>query len=919
MAAGGAMATGALITTGQDLRRGVGIIVGRLLLLSVLVAMLWPTMAAASDEPATQAGGDDEQRYVWWEAESPAASNFPPTSWFAPSTFADTKHLLSGEDWLSASGNRGKDELFARYRIEVPADAKYQLWTRKFWKHGPFRWRFNKADWQTCGRDCALADSTYLREHLGANWVHLGEVDLKAGDHDFEIRLLAAEGESATAAFDAFLLVRGPFMPRGKLRPDERSGQADEGFFAWEPMADSFADSALLDLRKLNETEAGQSGRVRRQGDKLLLGDGRPARFWAVNVGPGIVAQSPEAIDYMARRLAKAGVNMVRYHGPLFAAGADRSQVDQQRLGQIQFLVAALKRQGIYTTISFYFPLWFEPTAADGITGFDPEGGRKSFAIIYFDPRMQQIHRSWISQLLTAPNPHTGLPLAQDPAVAMVEAVNEDSLFFHTFARKTVPPEQWQRLEKMFAAWAAKEYGSVEKALAAWGGAAKGDDPAAMRLELADAWFMTRDGLKQARTDGRRQRIGDQMQFLANLQHTFYSEFANWLREDLKYGGLVVAGNWHTADRHLLDPIERWTYTAGDVIDCHRYFGGRHDGTGSGYSVRVGHTWADRSALDDPASHPLTVRQAAGYPQIISELGWPNPNRFRGESTFVSAATAAVQGIDGLYFFAIGNSYLADTGMSKFAVSSPAVFGAFPATALMYRRGDIDVSPVAVREKIDLSRLWALDAAIVERPAVDPRAFIAGPVLYDFGSHNNKDEDAAATEAAAPQDWRRAIENNNVTSLNGQVRWNSDQGFMTINTPRAQGACGKVSAGGDIKLADATITMANDFAQVLLISLDDEPLVASRRVLVQAMTREQPYGFRAEDNRITALGGWPMGVRQIRGNITLRTDRGKPTAVQALDENGYPRPQAVIWNYDPETSRITLTLPQDSAYTTIQW
>ena len=63
-----------------------------------------------------------------------------------------------------------------------------------------------------------------------------------------------------------------------------------------EPPADAWAFSypsrpgsskGLLDLRSLNEKEAGQSGFVRltADGNGFALGDGTPARFWAVGSG----------------------------------------------------------------------------------------------------------------------------------------------------------------------------------------------------------------------------------------------------------------------------------------------------------------------------------------------------------------------------------------------------------------------------------------------------------------------------------------------------------------------------------------------------------------------------------------------------------------------------------------------------------
>ena len=54
----------------------------------------------------------------------------------------------------------------------------------------------------------------------------------------------------------------------------------------WEFTAgkDAFKDDALLDLRYLNEKEAGATGFVKRSADGsgFVLGDGTPVRFWAV-------------------------------------------------------------------------------------------------------------------------------------------------------------------------------------------------------------------------------------------------------------------------------------------------------------------------------------------------------------------------------------------------------------------------------------------------------------------------------------------------------------------------------------------------------------------------------------------------------------------------------------------------------------
>jgi hypothetical protein len=836
--------------------------------------------------------------YVWWEGEKPARTNFPAQSWFDPQNQAEADKL-SGGAWLSSDGKRGAEELFATYKVSVPHAGRYGLWARKFWKHGPFRWRFDGGEWTTCGRDVALADSVSLRTHVGANWVHLGKVDLTKGEHTFELRLLAGRGESATACFDCFCLAPGPFLPNGKHKPGHRSGRADKGYFPWEPPLDGFGDEALLDLRHLNEREAGQAGRIRRDGRRLLLGSGRPVRFWAVNCSSGNTAGARESVDYLARRLAKLGVNMVRYHSPLYQAGDDPARIDPRKLDDLQYFVAAMKREGIYTKLSFYFPLWFEGRREWGFRGYDRIKNNRPFGLLYFEPRMQQVHRAWLKGLLTTENPYTETPLAEDPAVGILEIVNEDSLFFWTFDPKNVPSPYWRKLEGEFAKWLTERYGSPARAAKAWGpgGAARGDGPG--RAVLYGAWHMTGGGLKHA-NPGRRKRMADQVRFLAETQRGFYVETVRHIREDLGYDGLISASNWKTADERLLGAIERWTYTAGDVIDRHGYFGGRHEGEGASYSVRVGHRYADAAAVRRPERLPIQVHQVAGYPHIISELGWTNPNRYRADCTFLSAAYGALQGVDGLYFFAVGSNFVRDSSMAKFGLCSPAIAGTFPAAALVYRRGDVAEGEPALHHRMDMEKLFALGgsptaaaealdalrqadvpAGQAERPAdFNPLAFYVGPVLRSLTK-------GKAAKADAPGDISKwvNVKKKAVRSRDGSLLWRFGEGLLTMDTPRAQGAAGFLGEAGAIRLGDVTIDCGNEYAAVIVVSLDDKPLAESRRILVQAMTEEQPYGFRARDGRIEDLGAGPFGVRRIEATVTL--SGGKAPAAIALDENGY--------------------------------
>jgi hypothetical protein len=866
---------------------------------------------------------------VWWEGESPAETNFPSKTWFSPDTFPETRNLLSGGDWLTNAGERTGDEAYAIYDVPVPADGDYDLWARKFWKHGPFRWRFGNGDWRVCDMSISLADETPLRTHLVANWVYLGNVRLAKGNARFELRLLAGVGQSLTAAFDAFFLTTEPFQPNGRLKPGEKWGLADEGYFPYEPDVDRFRDDALLDLRSLNEPVAGANGYVRQRGDRFTLGDGTSVRFWGVNLSANQAGQNRKSVDYLARKLAKLGVNAVRFHSALFDdRDGDPAKLDAERLDDLFYLVAALKRQGIYTAISFYFPLWFDIKDSYGIPGYSDAGNKKPFALLFFDERMQAIHRAWLRELFTTPNPYTGVPLARETAVLYVELQNEDSFFFWTFGTRNVPDVHWKRLENRFATWLERRYGSLEKAFETWGSATHPDDDLeAKRAGLFDAWHMTRDGSRSGGPDKTR-RVGDQVRFLTELQRAFYEDAIRYLRSELNVGCLVAPSNWHVSDAETLDALERYTYSVGEVMDRHGYFGGKHEGGGASYSVREGHLYEARAAVNHPEGLPFAVIQTEGYPNILSEIGWTQPNRFRSEMPFLSAAYGALQGLDGFFFFAVGSNFLCDTAIGKFQLGSPSVIGAFPAAALAYRRGDIAEAGDAVRQVVRLEDLYAMKGSGSVSPAaldalreadippeghrtgvvttVDPLAYAVGRLMRSYG---DRPEDSSV--ANLPRYVLRDA--GIVRSLTDELAWNFRDGVVWVRSPRHQAVCGFLSAYQRFDLGDVVVECANEFGSVTVIALDDAPLRESRRVLIQAVTEDRPYGFRVEDGVIKSLGRAPFGVRNVDATVTLRFSDDAETVARSLDENGY----AIAELSRSTSDTVTFRLSPNALYTVV--
>lgn len=834
-----------------------------------------------------------EQRWVWFEAEGSGGETGPELS-------------ANAMTWVSPGGN-------VQRSVNVPSAGTYQLWVRKFWNPQAFRWRVGTTDAWKESQAQTLTDLVILGGNAArrVGWVNVGSVTLEAGAHTFRLEVLA--GDSNSTAYDCFLLTRDSFTPRGKLKPDEQAEVNQPGWFAFQPAPDPFGFSPI-DLRHLNEREAGEKGFIRVNGEYFVHEKTDEAvRFWAVNVGMGFVGSARSELDIYARAMAKRGVNMVRVHGAIYtSSGTNFGRVDTNRVAQLHYFIKALKREGIYTSLSIYFPLWVqlgpENTAFPGYSG-----GKHPFALLYFNPAFQEIYREWWRYLLTTPNPHTSLAIKDDPAVAFAEMYNEDSTLFWTFnpdAGNTgnIPDAQRALIEKQFGDWLLTKYPGQTLAQvrsSRWANlSSPQDDFANGRVGLRGLWNVFND---------RTSRDKDTAQFLTELMLQFHRDTYAYLKQDLGYRGLVYCSNWKTASAKYLDPLDKYANVVADFFDRHGYFGGVHNGPNAAWNIEASQTYDDRSALKfrsadgtaDDFSNPIFDMIYQRQPSVITEVNWPLPNRYRADMVLMGAAYGALQGSDAIFWFAAGSPTW-DGLPGKFSIQTPVIQGQFPAAALIYRQGLVRTAPRVVELQLAVTNLYALQGTpmpaaqnfdqlrgddvppggtITNVSAIDSLAFLVGRVGVEFVTNS------------APQsqilDLSPFINRTNklVRSHTGEIEWNWGVGKLTLNSPAAQGVSGFLSALGTVELDGVSIESTVEYGTILLVALDGRAITNSGKLLLQVTSEEQPYewatsqpaGVRTISNRGTV----PLMVKNFTGTVRLKRADAAAMTVVPLDFNGY--------------------------------
>ena len=897
----------------------------------------WKALFADRLEALPDAAAKIHDGIIWVEGEAAVVNQMTPAPWWYDKLKGDA---FSEAKWVS---NFSIDKPgVAVYPLKIPSAGRYRLLLHANPMTECFEYRLGNGDWHVF-KPVEMAKRVNVASDGGLDlrfiaWLDAGMLDLPAGRCEVALRF-SGKAHNNHGILDCFVLVpeaKADFSPDVAQRPWEPQPTVvtDKGYWRFEPQSDAFSAASLLDLRSLNEAYAGEHGFVRATpAGAFVRGDGEPIRFWGV--GCSVMAAHPLELENNARFLAKRGVNMVRFHGmgPLRPdAGAKRLEA-RDRLWR---LVAAMKREGIYTTYSAYYPHAEKGTDNWG-EGVDQE--TTSCLLFFYEP-VQKLYKQMLRDFLLETNPYTGISLRDDPALAMIQMQNEDGMLFWTTMSLTGKP--LEVLTSKFQLWAEAKYGSKEKVIEAWypGGVPAGSGETA---GLENLWLWTREA-----TDGKQRkptrRSLDQLAFFTDTMRVWNQEFVRFMREELQCKQMLNIGNWRTVDDTMLMDLERSTYGVGDVIAKNNYNPSIHKGNYAGWAIVVGDKFDNVSRTRSPGLIPCNLKQVVGKPMIIPECLWAPPNAYQVEGPLLSSAYMSLSGVDSLYWFEVhepqwlqpssANGYLPSLG--KFRAETPALMGQFPATALLFRKGYVSQGEPVVVEHRTYSSMLALekpliaefkpfdpnvdekyDVAMAEGLQVNPLAYLVGPVLVEYSEAPGLSQISPTLTACLDAGKSR------VRSNTGELSMEYGKGLFRMDTPKGQGFCGFLKEAGAVGTSDLTLTCSNEFAVVVAVALDDKPLSVSQKILVQTGTPVRSLGWKDRESVLTFESGRKQTVREVvnigqapwmveKNRMTVKLRSSSVTRLVPLDMNGIPLP--TVRNLRSENGFVSVEIPEDGMY-----
>lgn len=213
------------------------------------------------------------------------------------------------------------------------------------------------------------------------------------------------------------------------------------------------------------------SGRLVTQ-SRHFYRNGERIRLWGVNLSFGANLPSHADAPHVAGRLAAAGVNTVRCHHMDSAQwprglwnAQDGKTITPEALDRLDYFIDQLARHGIFVNINLHVG-----RAHSRYLGL-PETNRKYDKIsTIFTPELVDAQKKYARDLLTHVNPYRNVRYADDPAVAIVEITNENSLFMWDSKEtlRTLPPYYAEILQSKFNTWLTARYGSDDNLRTAW-------------------------------------------------------------------------------------------------------------------------------------------------------------------------------------------------------------------------------------------------------------------------------------------------------------------------------------------------------------------------------------------------------------------------------------------------------------------
>lgn len=634
----------------------------------------------------------------------------------------------------------------------------------------------------------------------------------------------------------------------------------------------------ITNLSFLNPAPAGKYGFVTSRNGHLYAGSER-LRLLGVNLAFNGTTPDHETAEKIAARLARFGINAVRFHhmeavaAPRGILNADRKTLNPEQLDRLDYFIAELKKRGIYSDINLQVTRIYPEFLPSADTLSKSAKGPD-----FFQFELIESQKEYAKKLLLHRNPYTGNRYVDEPAIVFVEINNENGLIHAWLAgRLDKMNEAYKKtLSARWNDWLGKRYPSTQ-VYPTKETSQLGKTMGVARRPMA---LPTRDSFKVMSQPGRQYWI----QFLWETEQAYWDEMRSYLRDSLGVKSLLIG-----TQSNVFSPAA--IQASLDVIDTHAYWDHPE-------FPRNPHDMNDWVMKNQPLAgarrnNPiaaLALYRIAGKPFVVTEYDHPFPTPYEAEGLPLLAAYAALQDWDGIFQFCygLGAGDWRDARVALFFDShaNPLKMAGLLSAALLYRREDVLKSKASATTPLPFELSPSAWIPIIIAKGRMPLASDTGVPsllpLHQFAGFNTV---ASKKSLSIP-----------VTSDTGELIWGAPSSSVTIDAVRTKGIIGRVGEAIERDGWSFRIDSARNQRGVLLVHvMEGKNFQHARKLLavvmgevrnsstkqIDGMHAGNPWGNApTQISATTASVSLPMSASRVRAwSLDSRGDRVEPLNV----------------------------------------
>jgi hypothetical protein len=678
----------------------------------------------------------------------------------------------------------------------------------------------------------------------------------------------------------------------------------------WYPFNIAWNDTTPgeLDLRYLNDSYAGCRGFLKATDDGHVAFENslmKKERFWGAQFSFASQMPQYDQSRKTAKHFAKIGFNLWKtgalqflWNTALFSSIADKSE----RMDRFDYFFSEMKKNGVYCLLQlddYGMPKIIADGNLKGSVSIKELGKSVKSGYQYLlDDEIWSKEQQYLNELLNHRNPYTGLCYKDDPAIVLMEMLNENDIIclwlVGRITENNLTTHYWNILEEKWNSWLLNKYSlsngknrdqkKIERKIPSYFAAA-----GKQKIEL----------LSPPPVKGiDREKLTDYISFLSDIQKNYFDSVKVFLRS-------LGVKSLFTATQSLYNNASLVSTLEGDVMDAHIYFD-HPDIEGTTGRILNSDPFEKNKKLSQAEVGTYFYFNAVknsinNKPFFVSEVNWSYPNSSQYMFLPFLSSYASFQNWDGV----ILHNYAAFLNWDSSAYiesqltirCNPMLMAQNVSSAMSFRNSYVESSRNTLVLKYDKNNVSTeLADLLLKQSNISPDYnTLPFQVRDNNDSLQNISPNIAFTHAVRKEfsaDPKNDLPVFKDTSFNdtGEISFDTDKHILIVKSKKNVALAGKFEDLKKVETECLTIAIdsCNDHVAVELISLDGRQLNQSRKILCTFGTQVENTGviWKNENKEAVNWGHAPVLMKPMVGTINLSELSLNKYEVYSLDATG---------------------------------